>query len=224
MWVLWLLILSAASCVCTYMIRPRITMIFLAVVFLGLTLGCARFLQWHDARTDALIDAAVGTVVTVSGVVVDEPDVRENNTHLTVAFKKIIDESPQDVSGTALVFVPRYPEYNYGDVVTLKGKLEYPKAFAEADGRIFDYPAYLRSKDIRYQMRYPKVETTSRGQGNSITATLFNIKHVFMRAIGSVLPEPHNALMGGLLLGGKQYNQIYAHPLQQMLWGIQVYP
>ena len=179
-------------------------MIFLAVVFLGLTLGCARFLQWHDARTDALIDAAVGTVVTVSGVVVDEPDVRENNTHLTVLFKQIINESSQDVSGTALVFVPRYPEYNYGDVVTLKGKLEYPKAFAEADGRIFDYPAYLRSKDIRYQMRYPKVETTSYGQGNLITATLFNIKHVFMRAIGSVLPEPHNALMGGLLLGGKQ--------------------
>ena len=203
-WALWSGVLLAASCLCAYSIRPRITMIFLAVVFLGLTLGCGRFLLWRDAKADAFVNGEVGSQVTISGVVVDEPDVRENNTHLTIAFKKILNSFPQDVSGTALVLVPRYPEYNYGDVVTLKGKLEYPKSFTEADGRIFDYPAYLRTKNIRYQMRYPGVLVTSHGQGSIITAALFNIKHTFIHAISEVLPEPHNSLLAGLLLGGKQ--------------------
>ncbi len=203
-WVLWLSALFAASCLCAYLIRRRLILIFLAVIFLGLSLGCARFILWRDAGADPFVDAAVGTQVTISGTVIDEPDIRENNTHLTVALKQILNGSPRDVSGVVLVFVPRYPEFNYGDVLTLKGKLEYPKAFAEADGRIFDYPTYLRTKDIRYQMRYPKIETISRGQGNTLTSTLFNIKHTFIHAFGEVLPEPHNSLLGGLLLGGKQ--------------------
>lgn len=179
-------------------------MLFAAVFFLGLALGCARFMLWRDTSTDPVLDAAIGTQVMLSGVVIDEPDVRENNTHLTVAFKEIGKEPPQKILGTALVFVPRYPLFDYGDAITLRGKLEYPKAFAETDGRIFDYPAYLRTKDIRYQIRYPQVEVMAHDEGSAIVAELFHMKHAFIHAIGQVLPEPHNALLGGLLLGGKQ--------------------
>ncbi len=203
-WTLWLLSLFAASCLCIYMIERRFVMIFVAIVFLGLALGCGRFIFWRDTPTDHQVDIAVGTQVIVSGIVIDEPDIRENNTHISVEFKEIENDSPKGVYGSALVFVPRYPEYKYGDVLKLSGKLEYPKAFTEADGRIFDYPAYLRTKDIRYQMRYPHIEIIQAGQGSPLIATLFYLKHSFINAISSVLPEPHNSLLGGLLLGGKQ--------------------
>jgi competence protein ComEC len=108
------------------------------------------------------------------------------------------------VSGRVLVIVPRYPEYHYGDALLLRGKLTEPKPFTEADGRVFDYPAYLASKGIYYQLSFARVVRMNVNEGNVIVASLFRLKSRFEKALGSALSEPHGALESGLLLGGKQ--------------------
>jgi competence protein ComEC len=79
-----------------------------------------------------------------------------------------------------------------------------PKSFIEEDGRVFDYPAYLASKGIRYQLSFAQIDRVKEDEGHMISTSLFAIKSRFEKALGSALPEPHGALMSGLLLGGKQ--------------------
>ena len=42
-----------------------------------------------------------------------------------------------------LLFVPRYPEYEYGDVLRVTGKLETPTQLGD-----FDYKGYLEHQGI----------------------------------------------------------------------------
>jgi competence protein ComEC len=175
-----------------------------AIVALALFVGGVRVSVLRLTPDDPILSLRVGTPVVLSGVVVDEPDVRESNTRLTVQLDTATaDGNRETVLGRALVITPRYPEYRYGDVLTITGTLTLPKAFIE-DGRSFDYPSYLRAKGISYQLFYPGVVRVGEGGGNPIVRTLFAIKERFQAALSAALVEPHRALLSGLLLGGKQ--------------------
>lgn len=177
----------------------------LALLLVFCALGIFRYMLWESIPRDSSMETRTDSVVTIAGVVADEPDRREGNVHLTVRVLTIdgISTATSTVS-KVLVFAPHYPEYQYGDALTVKGKLARPKKFAEEDGRAFDYPAYLASKGIHYQIFFPNIERTGEDQGSRILASLFSIKHAFQYQLGQYFPEPHNALLGGLLLGGKQ--------------------
>lgn len=185
--------------------QERLRMIAIAVIMLGLALGMLRFTLWKNAPTDVLLEQRIGTPSQLIGIVDDEPDVREGNTHLTVELRSIVEASSSlPVFGHVRVIVPRYPEYHYGDVLSLNGKLTEPTSFSDGYGRVFDYPAYLASKGIHYQMSFAQIDRIETNGGNGIVASLFQMKAYFERALGSALPEPHGALESGLLLGGKQ--------------------
>ncbi len=201
----FLLLLTVALLLLFFVFGKNPSILVVVVCMFGLLVGIARFSLWEQAPMDPRLDAHIDSTIMLIGMVRDEPDVREANTHLTMLLSaRVTDTSSEPVFGTLRLTVPRYPEYHYGDVLELSGKLSLPKTFTEDDGRVFDYPAYLRSKGIRYQMAFAMVKRRDEGKGNTIVATLFHIKEKFIVALGSVLPEPHGALMGGLLLGGKQ--------------------
>ena len=185
--------------------REHFRMIAIAVIILGVGFGMIRFALWKGSPTDTLLDGSLGAASQLVGVVDDEPDVREGKTHLTVALRSIMRASSSlPVFGRVLLIVERYPEYHYGDVLSLNGKLTEPKPFTEPDGRIFDYPSYLASKGIRYQMSYARIGLMNTNEGHVVVASLFRIKSRFEKALSEALPEPHGALASGLLLGGKQ--------------------
>ncbi len=199
-------------------------LIFLAVVFLlvglcyrrsifftatlmtvFLLLGMVRFIYWQETPRSALMDGHVSSPVTLVGMVVDEPDIRETSTHLTLLVRTVEGTSIADgVSTRVLVFAPRYPEYQYGDVLRVKGELAVPKKFSEGDGRVFDYPMYLTSKGVQYQIFFPQIEFSTHENGNALIGALYRMKHGFQEKLAMLFPEPHSALLGGLLLGGKQ--------------------
>ena len=65
--------------------------------------------------------------VTFKGLVSQDPDIRDKTTHLRLSATEIkADGAWQAVSGTALLFVPRYPEYSYGDILQISGELTTP--------------------------------------------------------------------------------------------------
>jgi len=80
--------------------------------------------------------------VELKGTISQEPDVRDKSTHIYLAHIQIkTADKWKQLNGQALLFVPRFPEYKYGDVLQVKGKLETPQAIED-----FDYAGYLATR------------------------------------------------------------------------------
>ena len=68
--------------------------------------------------------------VELQGMVAEEPDIQDRYCLLTFSASEIIvNGEKEEVSGTALIRVPRYPAYRYGDVLKVTGELETLKPF-----------------------------------------------------------------------------------------------
>ncbi|MDA8216677.1 MAG: DNA internalization-related competence protein ComEC/Rec2, partial [Dehalococcoidales bacterium] len=100
--------------------------------------------------------------------------------------------------GTALVFLPRFPEFRSGDTVTLTGDLETPPDFAA-----FSYRAYLARRGIYSLLRYPRARLVSRTEDEGPLAIIAGVRGRLHESIARILPEPQGALAGGLLLGAR---------------------
>lgn len=165
----------------------------LLVGFLGLTflLGALRYQASFPNAKNNFVGRLYGQTVELQGIVAREPDVRDRQTNLTL--------KPEGYVGNILLAVGRYPEYHYGDKLRIKGKVEEP--FETED---FSYKNYLSRYDTYAVMRYPKVERSGAGYGNPVKAWFLTIKQKFLTVLSQILPEPHNALVLGLLLGLKR--------------------
>lgn len=144
-----------------------------------------------------------GRNIEIAGVIVDEPDVRETHTKLTLKIEKV-NETNISQSVKALLVAEQYPQFKYGDKVGVRGELQIPKNFSGSDsGRVFDYVSWLKKDGIYYQMFYPKIELVGHGNGNKIKSALFSIKHALTDSISRAIPEPHASLVGGIVFGAK---------------------
>ncbi len=158
-------------------------------------------------RAENTLSGNVGQMTVLSGVVIDEPDARENNQKLTVEIKKItnLDGRPKVLSPASkvLVTVDLNADIKYGDEIKFAGILKKPENFVTDYGKEFDYINYLRKDGIFYTMKDPKTEIISRGHGNFIKSSLFKAKEKFIEKIGSAIQPPESLFMGGLILGEK---------------------
>ncbi len=137
-----------------------------------------------------------GTIV-MQGTVADEPDTRDSYTLLKISSEVVtVQGETREVTGKALVRVTRYPEYHYGDVLSITGKLETPPQFAD-----FDYRAYLAQQGIYSLSYYPYVTVVSPGQGASPLAWLYSVREKLSQPLAKVLPEPQGALAQAIVLG-----------------------
>jgi len=171
----------------------------LSVCGLILLLGAGRYLlaQPHfDERSLATYNDRGW--VTLTGTVAAEPDVRATYTNLRVQAETLTleDESQHKVRGLALVRVPRYPEYRYGDRLEIQGLLETPPEFGE-----FSYKDYLARQGVYSLVRRPQITLLERGRGSPFWATLYAFKRRAQDTIARLLPDPQAALLTGILLG-----------------------
>ena len=76
--------------------------------------------------------------VEIKGMVAEAPDVRDKNTRLNLAATEIkLDNGWQEVEGTALVFVSRYPAYKYGDALLVTAIPAGPTCHLERNPALF---------------------------------------------------------------------------------------
>jgi len=135
--------------------------------------------------------------VEIKGMVNADPEVRDKTTHLRLSATEIkLDKEWQKVSGTALLFVPRYPTYSYGDVLQVIGKLETPPQLDD-----FDYKGYLAHQGIYSTMLYPKIEILDRGKGSKPLEWVYSLRNRLSQTLTEVLPEPQASLAQGIILG-----------------------
>ncbi len=160
------------------------------------SIGILRF-EVRDIFLGHAADELVGIRHVGTGIIVDDPDIRENNQKLVVE---------EDVSGLKtkyLVTTSLNQYFKYGDEINFSGKLEKPENFITDQGKEFDYVNYLRKDGILYTINYADVEVISQGHGNKIKSILFAIKGKFLQAVNLAIPSPESLLMGGLILGEK---------------------
>ncbi|MFA6095052.1 MAG: ComEC/Rec2 family competence protein [Candidatus Paceibacterota bacterium] len=179
----------------------KIILVLVGIFFFGC--GLVRFNISNQGIYNPVLSEAVGTTVIISGVVGQEPDVRDTQTRLVVSTKSVSDgNAEKGAAGKILVTTNNFPEYAYGDKIEVRGKLQLPKNRLNGE-REFDYVSFLKKDGIGYEMFLPKVRIISHDNGNALVAQLLAVKHFFIRGIENALPEPESALLSGLLLGGK---------------------
>lgn len=156
----------------------------------ALSVGAFRFGWAETVVTETLLAPSVGETVTITGLVVREPDVRAGATLLTV----------QTTDTRVLVRTDRYSDVLYGDTVAVTGKLEQPEAFVTDLGREFDYEGYLHARGVTHTMSFVTPTVIAVGEAG-VLARLYQLKAYFLSRLALVLPEPEVGLGAGLLLG-----------------------
>lgn len=173
-----------------------------SLILFGCALGMARVdvsMMLQDIHS---LDFLLSDTTHIRGIIVEEPDVRENYTNVVLedGSWRTFREPP-----LILARVSPYDSFFYGDNVELVGKITVPENFkTEGSTTSFDYRAYLAKDDIHYQIYLPKTSLLARNKGNVIYEKLFSLKSFFMGNIARRIPEPEAALAGGILLGVKQ--------------------
>lgn len=182
--------------------------IIFGIFILAFSIGIFRF-QMVDALAPSVFGSQVGQKTSLSGEIVDEPSITENNQKLTVLLAPqglaldSLKARPFPAKTKILLSANLDQDFKYGDRINFEGKLEKPENFTTDQGKEFDYVNYLRKDGIFYVMRYPKIEIISHNNGNFIKSTLFFLKEKFLSKMNLVIREPESLLMGGLILGEK---------------------
>jgi competence protein ComEC len=169
-------------------------------------LGQGRVVLFEHQVAAPLLDKYVGQRVTVHGSIDNEIDLRETSQRFVFETTSFTPEGGAASSLKKMIYVSTalYPRFAYGDELILTGKLLRPQPFETDSGRLFDYQAYLRKDGIAFVMSKPKIEVVSHGKASNIRSLLIQVKSSFIDHLSRVMPEPENALLGGLLVGAKR--------------------
>jgi len=131
--------------------------------------------------------------IVLTGMVSDEPDVRDTSQKIKV---KVSDS-------VILVTTKRYPEYQYLDKIKLTGKLETPIV---ADD--FNYKDYLFKDHIYSVMNFPKVDVVSQKHQYDVFSYLYEkilfLKQKLNQSIQDNFLPPHSLILEGIILGNNK--------------------
>lgn len=168
-----------------------------------LLIACSAGMARAALQPQALPEEArplIGEVVTLEGVVVADPDLRESSQRLT------IEVTGGSTKFRILAVAPSYPEVLYGETVRAAGTLELPQPFDTVNGRVFRYDKFLAKDGVFAVMQNARIEITAPRNGflMSVRGALSDFKFAGLAALAAALPEPQASLAGGLILGGKQ--------------------
>ncbi len=158
----------------------------------------------HLPSLNTIDTYAIGDRVTIDGVISREPDRRPLQTKYTIQTDSITDAHGtihKGVEGNVLITDNRqWPEYEYGDAVSVTGILEKPDAIED-----FQYDSYLSRFDI-YSVIYRGTVSKSESVSGifSVSRILFAAKQRFEKQINTLFPEPHASFMAGLLTGSRK--------------------
>ncbi len=138
-----------------------------------------------------------GAAGTVTGIVIAEPDLRDDRILLRVDAENIfINNQSQATSGIVLVESSRSALAAFGDRIRATGRLDMPPSWDT-----FSYAEYLKRRGIFSRMPNAAVEKISSGHGNPVQSVLLELRQSVKRNIGDALPDPQASLLTGIVTG-----------------------
>lgn len=191
LWQIW----TVLAIIAVIRLKPVSHWQFRALVVLFFTLGGLRYSAVPQSSDIARFNNEGG--LTITGVIIAEPDLRENRVQVRVEVETVFHASYEGpAQGIVLVQTGRLTEMQYGDRIHATGLLNTP---AEYD--TFSYADFLARSGVFSVMRGAAVEVESSGHGNPISALLIDLKARASEQIALALPEPQAGLLTGILLG-----------------------
>ena len=134
--------------------------------------------------------------LSIEGIVVAEPDVRDTRTLLQVDAERLVRGGEMlATNGRVLVRAPRSAQTHVGDRVRATGLLIRPAEFDT-----FSYSDFLARSGVFSIMRDAAVEIIEPAT-SGWRLVLSNLKQQAAQHIGRALPEPQAGLLSGILLG-----------------------
>lgn len=173
-----------------------------ALVALCAALGALRYSAGIPELGPRSVAALAGRgELTLVGAVAADPRRSEEGQRVVVAVEAVaLGGAPRPAEGLALVVLPPYPAYSYGDRLAVTGELGEPRGPRRPGD--FDYRAYLAHRGIFAVMQEPKAARRLAGQaGLAPLAGLLRFRQSCRAVLLRELPEPQAALAVGILLG-----------------------
>lgn len=169
--------------------------VFLSAITFIFLIGFFSYQSPDLFRRPAFINQFYNQNVRFRGIVVSEPDRSDNKARVIVQV-----ENSQD---KVLLTVYPYPQYQYGDILDVEGKLREPWDF---DG--FDYKGYLAKDGIWAVVYFPKVELVGRDNRGSLQSAIFprilRLKENFRKVVRENLSPPQSSVLAAMVLGDKR--------------------
>ncbi len=136
--------------------------------------------------------------LTLVGDVVDPPVVHDRVANVRLAVARVrVGRDWRDVTGLALVQLPRETAVRYGDQLQVYGEPATP--FESPD---FSYKDYLARQGIYSVVRvYGGVTVLARDQGHPFFTALYAFRDRAVATVRALFPEPSASLLAGILLG-----------------------
>ena len=135
--------------------------------------------------------------VKIEGIISGPPEIQNTSAAFKFSAHKLIGKNDVvAVKGDALVRLPFYREFHYGDTLLITGKPETPSQFDD-----FDYRNYLAHQGIYSVINYPAVTVLSTGGGFTPLSWIYNLRDRLAESLSLCLPEPQCSLAQAILLG-----------------------
>jgi competence protein ComEC len=149
-------------------------------------------LAWYNDRGE----------FTLVGYVSAPPDVRAENVRYEISLFELNrftgdGQSNMEVTGKALVTMPRWQQWQYGDRLMFTGKPLTPAVYPD-----FSYKDYLTRQGIQSVIYYPfNIEKVGEQAGTGFIRWLGTAREKAREVILSLMPQPESGLLEGILLG-----------------------
>jgi competence protein ComEC len=148
----------------------------------------ANYVAWYNDRSYELL---------VTGSLTDPPDVRDTYVNLRVNVTSLIaGDQSLPVHGLILARVPTGSNWQYGDVVRLRGHLLTPPVSED-----FSYQDFLAHQGILSYMPDAAPTLLPFTAGSPVLRLVYAFKDLSVAHVYRIFPEPEASLLSGILLG-----------------------
>ena len=173
---IWLVLLFAAILI--LFLYKKLTTVWLSWfgVFFLLVFAGYFYFNWHAVLYKEEI--ILNKEIIFTGTIIREPrsglQAQELTMKLAAPYK-----------GEVLVYTSTYPQYAYGDILKVSGKVS-----KSTSGR----------SNI---VSFPRIELVEKSRGNALRSFLFSVKRTLVESLARVLPQEKSAFIAGILFGEK---------------------
>ncbi len=109
-------------------------------------------------------------------------------------FVKNVKVDGKKISEKILVYGKLYPEMKNESNIKFSCKIYQPKNFES-----FDYKNYLKTYDVKYVCRFPKILKVN--EDKNFLSKISNFKFFFAEKLEKILPEPNLSIVLGMTVG-----------------------
>lgn len=155
--------------------------------FICLALAAGLWRMGAALQPNLAVESIIASERTFQALVLESPDVRGSVSRLLVKTSEL---TGADVR--FLVVTRRFPEYERGETILIKGKIES----LETE----QFPVNLKRQGIEAAVRFPEIEKVA-PQPFSWLFYLNRAMQAFREALREALPEPDAGYVLGLLIG-----------------------